>query len=589
MANLDDTAKNETPLTYTSEKSNIHAVKDQTQETADIPRGYWRSSIFLGSLAAIGMGLLSAIGGFGLLAPILGIVNQDIGPSKNLSWLSIVYTMAIAVGLTVVGRFTDIFGRRHTFIGGAVLGVVGSIVSSRANSIETLIGGMLLIGLAASTQVSYFYVTAELVPRKYRFIGVAGTYGLAAPATSISPVIAYACVAHTSAGWRTVFYILIGCNSVALLCWVLFYRPPTFEMKHRGQQKIEYAKKFDYLGLLLFVGGLVVFLIGIEWGGNLYSWSSARVICTIVVGGPALIVFVVWELYARLAEPLVPITLLADTGWTAAVVISGLAASVYYGFSVVWPNMVSIMFTTGDLVKDGALASILGIAWVCGSLTAGTTTTVLKHVKLQLIVTFLLGGIFLGSMATSNPDSRTRSCILLAFANFCFGWAEGQSLVSTTLALPNQQEMGTGCGFGGSVRFAISTIASVVYSTVLSHRLAVTIPDHVTPAVLKAGLPQSSVAEFLTNLVSGLPLKNVPGIDTSIILAGANAYEYACSDAYRTIFFVAIAFCGVGVIAAFSLPNLDALMTNDVETSLHHRNGDQESKVHERAVVVRTP
>lgn len=181
-------------------------------------------------------------------------------------------------------------------------------------------------------------------------------------------------------------------------------------------------------------------------------------------------------------------------------------------------------------------------------------------------------------MATSNPDSRIRSCILLAFANFCFGWVEGQSLVATTLALPNQQEMGTGCGFGGSVRFLISTIASTVYTAVLSHRLAVTIPDQVTPAILNAGLPQSSVAEFLTNLSSGLPLKNVPGVTTSIILVGTNAYKYACSDAYRTIFFVAIAFCGLGVISTLFLPDLDALMTYEVETALHLRKAGHPGK-----------
>jgi MFS family permease len=77
----------------------------------------------------------------------------------------------IAVSLTIIGRITDIFGRRWVFIGGAFLGLLGSIVGATAQSVGALIGGGTLIGLAASTQLSYYYIMGELVPMKYRFIG----------------------------------------------------------------------------------------------------------------------------------------------------------------------------------------------------------------------------------------------------------------------------------------------------------------------------------------------------------------------------------------------------------------------------------
>ena len=50
----------------------------------------------------------------------------------------------------------------------------------------------------------------------------------------------------------------------------------------------------DFVGLVLFSGGLAVFLIGLSWGSGSYSWKSAHVIATIVVGAIGLILFVLY-------------------------------------------------------------------------------------------------------------------------------------------------------------------------------------------------------------------------------------------------------------------------------------------------------
>lgn len=44
-----------------------------------------------------------------------------------------------------------------------------------------LIGGMTIIGIAAATQLSYYYVMGELVPMKYRLAGNAVCYALLIP------------------------------------------------------------------------------------------------------------------------------------------------------------------------------------------------------------------------------------------------------------------------------------------------------------------------------------------------------------------------------------------------------------------------
>ncbi|KIW76453.1 hypothetical protein Z517_11199 [Fonsecaea pedrosoi CBS 271.37] len=544
-------------------------------QLSELPPGYFRSSLFLGSMAAVGIGLLAAISSFALAAPILGVINEDIGPSSNISWVAIVYTLMIAVGLTIVGRFTDIFGRRHTFIGGAVLGVVGSIVCATAPTVGALIAGMTLVGLAASTQVSYFYVTAELIPQKYRFLGNAIMYVFMIPGGAFAPAIANSCILHTPGGWHSTFYIVIAIQAAALFCWVAFYRPPTFEMKHRDKTRREYLVKFDYIGTALFAGGLLCFLLGLSWGGAVHPWKSAHVLATIIVGGVSLIVFALWELFARLEEPLVPITLLASGPWTAAVVTSGIGASLYYALTIVWPSMVAIVYPSGDLITDGLRASIVGACWVSGEIVSGIVAKPVGRIKLQCIVTLTLAGVLLGCMATSDPDSSTRATVLLSFSCFLAGYVEGLSLTITTLALEDQQQMGAGCGFGGSIRFTITTVATTIYTVVLSARLSATIPDQVPPALVSAGLPASSVATFIGSLASGQSLADIPGVTASIIAAGIRAYRSANADAYRTVFLSTIAFTGIGIITTLFLPNTDALMTDEVSTTLHHKKDEK--------------
>ena len=146
---------------------------DFSIDAADLPKRYFRSPTFLGSMFAIGLSLACGVGGFALFAPILAIsecpllrhgsltttntdaVNSDIGPSQNLTWVALTYTLTTGVCLVIVGRVTDLFGRRWFMTCGTALGLVGSIVGATASTINGLIAAETLIGLGASTQISF--------------------------------------------------------------------------------------------------------------------------------------------------------------------------------------------------------------------------------------------------------------------------------------------------------------------------------------------------------------------------------------------------------------------------------------------------
>ncbi len=258
--------------------------------------------------------MLQGTGGFALAAPILSIINADIGPDPNYIWVSLSYTLTLSIGLTLVGRLSDLFGRRWFFISGNVLAVIGSIVCAVAYNINMVIGGTVLIGLAASTQLSFPFVVGEIVPMQYRFIANAFIYVWSIPFSGLGPLVAYAFVLHTSAEWRWCYYLMIIVNGLGVICWFLFYHPPTFSMKNQSTSKWAMVKGFDYIGFILFTGGLLIFLMGLSWGGSVHPWKSARVIATIVVGFMALVAFALWEFFANVKEKLLPMHLFRNQG-----------------------------------------------------------------------------------------------------------------------------------------------------------------------------------------------------------------------------------------------------------------------------------
>jgi MFS family permease len=228
-------------------------------DSEELPKGYFTSFYFIGSFLGTGMNLMASTAGFAIIAPVLTQIDVAIGPGPVI-WLSLVYTLGLAIGLTLVGRLSDIFGRRWFFISGVALGIVGSIIAATANNIPVLIGGQTLIGLSASTGYSYAFVIGELVPVKYRFAANAALFLFSMPTAGFGAAISTAFILYTKAGWRWCYYTLIILNGVTAVLYILFYFPPNFNSKHKGESKWQWVKDFDYVGTLLYIAGLLLFV-----------------------------------------------------------------------------------------------------------------------------------------------------------------------------------------------------------------------------------------------------------------------------------------------------------------------------------------
>jgi MFS family permease len=301
------------------------------------------------------LGNISTYAGWVLPSNSLALINADIGPSKNISWIALGYTLGLSVGFLIVGRLSDIFGRRWFFIIGNFISVIGSVISATAKTPDAIIGGEVLSGLAGAVQLSFTIAIGELVPNKHRPLWIAALFFSSVQFACFGPVIAQLFVINTAAGWRWSFYINIIVAGLATVLLFFFYHPPNFQLLHQNRSRMEQLKRLDIVGLLLFIGGLILFLMGLSWGGQSYPWKSAHVIATIVVGFAALVAFVLYDTYAHRGDPLLPMHLFKSRGYLAMVMTGMVGSCVYYSMNVLWPQQIAFLFP-GTPEHNGWLA-----------------------------------------------------------------------------------------------------------------------------------------------------------------------------------------------------------------------------------------
>jgi hypothetical protein len=92
----------------------------------------------------------------------------------------------------------------------------------------------------------------------------------------------------------------VGVASILILLFL--------DTKHDHTSFVDGIKAIDWIGILTFLGSTLMILLGLDFGGFVFSWNSAKIICLLVVGGVMIFAFVFTEI--RIARyPLIPMSL----------------------------------------------------------------------------------------------------------------------------------------------------------------------------------------------------------------------------------------------------------------------------------------
>ncbi|KAL4860574.1 hypothetical protein BDV12DRAFT_204895 [Aspergillus spectabilis] len=296
-------------------------------------------------------------------------------------------------------------------------------------------------------------------------------------------------------------------------------------MKHQTRKRRAFIRNFDYIGSLLFAGGVVVLLFGLSCSGTIYAWRSAATICMVIARFLALVAFVLWEWFAARTEPVIPWHIFRRRDFVATLTAVGFATSVFFSTAIIWPRQVALLYNEGGYIRTGFLSSLLGLAQLAGQFIGGGISLPIGHHKLQLIAYFCMSGTLYACLTLTNTHNLQLTAPLIFLANVFTGPVELIGISNVPILINSQDNIGLAGGLSATFRMAASSIASV------------------------RALPTDKVEAFLQALESGsvAALRIIPEATGQVIQTGMQVYKEANAEAYRTVYLVTIAFSVIAV------------------------------------------
>ncbi|CAK7198194.1 hypothetical protein SEUCBS139899_000852 [Sporothrix eucalyptigena] len=547
------------------EKDNDASSINEAARGDNLPDGYYKNIQFIGLVVGFCLGIISTYVIFVMATTILSYTNEDIGPSANISWVSIARTLGQSTVFLIQGRLSDLFGRRWFYIGGNLVALIGIIICSVAQNVNTLIVASAIYGMGECVQVSFGVAMGELVANKHRPIVISLMFLTSAPFAAFGPTISRKMIT-AGLGWRWTYYLGIIVVGAATILIFLCYHPPTFNMLHERKSKRQQLKEIDYVGIFLWASGLALFLMGLSWGGGLYPWKSAAVICTIIIGFALLVCFGLWESYADLKYPVMPMAYFLNRGFISLVAMATIASMFYYSAIILWPSQVTAMFTT-SVTYGGWLSCTVSAGTTLGQGTGGIIIRYGGNSRYLMIFAAVAMVGFVVSLASLTPETKSAGIALTILGPFWVGFIELSSMSLAPLFC-KPEDIGLASGMLASIRAAGGSIAVAVYETILTNRLSTTLPAVVGAAAVAAGYPESDVATLAAAVKAGTWQK-LPGLTQEITAAITGTIPTAYGQAFKTVYLASLGFGGIAIIGAICTKDATKLLTNKVERRMH--------------------
>ena len=375
----------------------------------------WRR---LSVLAGIVMAMLVSAMDTTIINTTMPVIAGELGDADDRSlyaWAFTSYMIFTTVLAPIVGRLSDLFGRKKVLLGGLVLFLIGSLLCGAAQSMVQLVLFRAVQGIGAGVMSPFPAIiagdlfTVEKRGRIQAFF--TAMWGLSA---IIAPLLGSLFTEYWS--WRWIFYVNIPICAVSLLL-LLPYRE-VYEPRPAA---------VDVVGAGLFTAGVGLLLLttAVESGAALLA-----------AGGVALLaLFWRWEL--RHASPMLPLGLLRNRRVVWLNVNGLLSNMALFGAGTYLPLYLQEHTLKGQewaVFLSGVALFGMTIGWTSASVPAGRW--ILKYGYRPLVV--IGNGLQVASAALFLLLlGRLNDFWFVMFASIPLGFAFG--MLSTVLIIGVQQ------------------------------------------------------------------------------------------------------------------------------------------------------
>ncbi|RMZ76158.1 hypothetical protein DV738_g5120, partial [Chaetothyriales sp. CBS 135597] len=464
-----------TPTTALSSGSSLSSAREVTaaetspEELAALKRTESQASHFSASRIAIivfslCMALFLAALDVTIITTALPTIATHFNASSTgYSWVGSAYNLASASSSPVWGKISDIWGRKPIILLANAVFLVGSLVAGLANSIGMLIAARAIQGIGGGGLVVLVYVcVGDLFsmrerPKWYAIMGM--TWALA---SGVGPIIGGAFTEKVS--WRWCFYINLPLDGLSLVLLLVFLQLSTPKTAF-----IEGIKAVDWVGVLTIVGGVVMFLFGMESGGLSHPWGSAFTLCLIIFGVVVIALFFLNE-WKFAKYPVIPLRIFKNTSNLATLGVCFLHGFVFIGAGYYLPLYFQVVLAATPIMSGVYLfAHVLtvSLASAIGGIFMKKTGLFREPIWFGLAVMTLGFGLFI-----DLPDHKEWSKIIIY--QMIAGVGVGPNFQAPLIALQSHlkgHDIAVGTATFGFVRNIATSLSIVLGAVVFQNEL----------------------------------------------------------------------------------------------------------------------
>ena len=333
--------------------------------------------------------------------------------------------------------------------------------------------------------------------------------------------------------WRWCFYINLPISGVAI--FVLFF---VLKLHNPKTGVREGLAALDWMGSLAIVGGTIMFLLGLEFGGVTFPWSSAEVICLIVFGLVLVGVFIVVE-WKVAKFPLIPMRL-----FTVRSNIASIAVSACHGFVFISASYYLPLYFQGVLGASPLLSGVYVLPFSLSLSVASTVTGIfikktgkyLPCIIFGCVVTTLGFGLFIDLEAKANWAK-------IILFQLVAGLGVGPNFQSPLISLQTTvqpRDIASATATFGFIRQLAMSISVVIGGVIFQNGM-----QKQYPTLLRELGPD--IANLLTGSSAGASV----GVVSKLPGAEGDRARRAYFTSLRTMYIVYTAFAGLGLFLSF--------------------------------------
>lgn len=382
-------------------------------------------------------------------------IVAELGGVEYYSWVITSYLLTLTIVTTLVGKLSDIYGRKNFILAGIVVFIIGGFLCGTSKDIIQLILYRGIQGIGAGIiMATSSAAIGDLFPPRKRGSWMGLISAIMGIATVLGPGFGGYIVDHFK--WHWVFWIFLPIGGIAFFM-ILFLFP---KVERQESQSI------DYLGSLFLTISITSMLLMFSWAGTKYPWSSPVVIGLFAVTSIILGVFIFTE--TKVKTPILPLKLFKSS----ILVISNILCFIMNA-SIICAGIYLPFFVQGAMGISPTFAGYVTMPQSVGLLAmsayAGLQMTKTgKYKKLALTgIAFMIGGMSLMVVMRSIPVAVIAMIIL--------GSGYGLAMPVFTVAVQNVVEhgdLGVATSSNQLFRHLGSTIGIAVMSTIFSTSLA---------------------------------------------------------------------------------------------------------------------